>query len=74
MAVRPHGIFGPFDHTCSEILAKARQGKMKFVIGYDLFRCRIIPCILSHSPASLIVVFFIQPAAVGNMIAMERTL
>ncbi len=33
-AIRPHGIFGPFDHTVSQMLAKAKEGKMKFILGY----------------------------------------
>ena len=35
-AIRPHGIFGPNDpHLVPEIVAKAKQGKMKFIIGYE---------------------------------------
>ena len=37
VAIRPHGIFGPNDHTCSEIIKKAQEGKMKFMIGYEYF-------------------------------------
>lgn len=32
-AVRPHGIFGPRDHTVSEMLLKAKQGKMTAILG-----------------------------------------
>jgi hypothetical protein len=33
VAIRPHGIFGEGDHTVSEMLKKAKEGKMKFIIG-----------------------------------------
>ena len=32
-AIRPHGIFGPRDHTVSEIIRKARAGQMTTMIG-----------------------------------------
>ena len=31
--IRPHGIFGPWDYTVGEMLSKAKEGRMKAVIG-----------------------------------------
>ena len=34
VAIRPHGIFGPYDRqNISVILEAAKKGKMKFIIG-----------------------------------------
>jgi len=33
VALRPNDIFGPNDHTVSEIISKAKMGKFAFVIG-----------------------------------------
>lgn len=33
IAIRPHGIFGPGDHTVSQMLRQASLGKMKAVLG-----------------------------------------
>lgn len=33
VSIRPHGIFGPNDHTITEIVSKGRDGKLKMMIG-----------------------------------------
>lgn len=41
VAIRPHGIFGPHDpNTIPSIVQKAKEGKMKFIIGLGVWRER----------------------------------
>ena len=57
VSIRPHGIFGPKDQVCHQMLLQAKKG-LKFIIGFEF--PQFLP------PQSVLITDRVHPAETGR--------